>query len=119
MSSGQDVGWYAVRCVFSHPTAEDPSAEQESSGAAYEERITLWRATSGAEAIARAEVEAQEYVADLGEESEYLGLAQAYQLDDDPVDRAEVFSLMRESELSPKEYLETFFSTGSELAEDV
>lgn len=114
MSSGQDVGWYAVRCVFGHPTDEG------SEGTTYEERITLWRATSAAEAIARAEVEAQEYVTAVGDgSSAYLGLAQAYQLDDDPDDRAEVFSLMRDSELEPQEYLETFFIAGSEREEDV
>jgi hypothetical protein len=32
----------------------------------------------------------------------------------EPVDGAEVFSLMRDSQLAPAEYLDAFFDTGSE-----
>ncbi|MFF0271126.1 DUF4288 domain-containing protein [Kribbella sp. NPDC004536] len=103
----QDVAWYAVRCVFrSGRTAGADFA-------AYEERITLWRADSFEGAIERAEAEAIEY-ASLGAPDEYLGLAQAYRLADAPGDGAEIFSLIRDSELAPRAYLDRFFDTGSE-----
>jgi pentatricopeptide repeat protein len=47
------------------------------------------------------------------------GLAQAYALSDDLGDGAEVFSLMRDSDLGPDDYLDAFFSTGDERENDV
>jgi hypothetical protein len=101
----QDNRWYAVRSLFRIP------GEAES---AYEERITLWQAASLDDALARAEAEAVEYAAFMG--SEHLaGLAQAYPLADAPPrDGAEVFSLIRDSALPPKPYLDRFFTTGRE-----
>ncbi|WP_433252173.1 hypothetical protein ACQPYK_07305 [Streptosporangium sp. CA-135522] len=103
MIETSDTGWYAVRCVFrwgpSHGT--------------YEERVTLWRAGSFDEAIAMAEREAAEYVAESP--FEYLELAQAYRLADDAIESGtEVFSLLRDSDLEPEEYLNAFFDTGRE-----
>ncbi len=93
------MAWYAVRCVFRHKEF-----------GSYEERITLWRASSFDDAIARAEQEAAEYPAS------YVGLAQAYALDDDPAESgAEVFSLIRRSRLAPEAYLNRFFDTGAEF----
>ena len=102
------MSWYAVRCIFAKGwPPEEPSR--------YEERITLWRASSADEAIARAEAEAREYAATIYEApDEFLGLAQSYQLSDEPGDGAEVFSLIRDSELSSETYLDTFFATGRE-----
>ena len=42
-------------------------------------------------------------------------LAQCYRLADDVADGAEIFSLMRDSELEPQQYLDTFFDVGTEL----
>jgi hypothetical protein len=47
------------------------------------------------------------------ETADYTGLAQA-SLYNPPSDGAEVFSLIRDSQLSPDDYLNTFFDTGSE-----
>jgi hypothetical protein len=102
------AGWYGVRCVFRwNSWADSP----------YEERITLWRADSLDAAIALAETEAAEYAAE--HEFEYVNLAQAYRMDDDaePTSGTEVFSLLRDSDLAPDEYLDTYFSTGSEYEE--
>lgn len=86
----------------------------------YEERITLWRAASADEAIARAEEEAEEYAAGIEETPVvYLGLAQCFHLFDDPGDGAEIFSLMRDSDLDHDDYIDSFFDTGSERASDV
>lgn len=105
----QDPRWYAVRCVFEKgwlPEDQQP---------VYEERITLWRAASVEEAVARAEAEAQTYAAAIPEEPDrYLGLAQAFALGDGPRDGVEVFSLLRASRLPAEEYLDAFFDTGSE-----
>ena len=105
--------WYAVRCVFRSAWLENadhlPPDEH-----LYEERITLWQATSTEEALALAEAEAIDYA---DEDDEYLELAQAYKLIDDPVQGAEVFSLMRSSKLEADEYLDAHFDTGTERAQ--
>ena len=101
---GEDatVSWFGVRCIFKHANA-----------GVYEERITIWRARDFSDAISMAENEATEYVEILGDVS-YLGLAQGFSLSEVPGHGAEVFSLMRDSALGEDEYLDTFFTTGSE-----
>lgn len=107
-------GWFAVRCVFRkgwpEPTPNDPPGHN------YEERITLWRADSADEAIAKAEAEAEAYAAAIEEApDEYLGLAQSYELFDNPeLHGAEAFSLIRHSLLDPDDYLTAFCDTGDE-----
>lgn len=104
--------WYAVRCVF-RTTAHKPWGPTDlTRTSAYEERVTIWTASSADEAIARAEAEAREYAETLGDE--YLGLAQSYHLSDSPGDGAEVFSLIRDSDLEPDDYLDHYFDSGSE-----
>jgi hypothetical protein len=107
------AAWYAVRCVFRS------GWPPEFAGRAYEERITLWRATSFNEAIERAEAEAAEYAGSIPDGPDtYLQLAQAYLLDDEPGDGAEIFSLVRVSDLKPKAYLKRHFTTGREREQD-
>ena len=105
--------WYAVRCVFRSAWAESSEGLPPDEHL-YEERITLWQASSMEEAIALAEAEAAEYA---DEEDDYLDLAQAYKLFDDPGHGSEVFSLMRSSRLEPDAYLDAFFDTGDERAQ--
>ena len=112
-SESEKATWFAVRCVFASGSSAGPGAR------VYEERITLWRATSLEDAVARAETEAKTYAASVEEAPDsYLGLAQAFQLFDEPADGAELFSLMRESELSAEDYLDAFFDTGSERSRE-
>ena len=94
--------WFGVRCVFRLGRL-----------GAYEERITLWRVADFAAAIASAEREAEAYAIDLDDVA-FTGLAQAFHLYDAPGDGAEVFSLIRESDLDTAEYLSRFFDTGRE-----
>ena len=109
MEDGVSESWYSVRCVLAL------GWPPEAAGETYEERITLWRASSAKEAIARAEAEALDYAAVIEESPcTYTGLAQCYRLVDEPGDGAEVFSLMRDSKLEPDAYLDRFFDTGSE-----
>lgn len=97
--------WYSVRCVLK---LEDT----------FEERVTLWRAACFDEAIALAEADAREYAENL--EAEYLGLAQAFHLFGSDLDSGvEVFSLVRQSDLDPDEYLSAFFDTGTEFQRSV
>lgn len=97
-----EPGWFGVRCIFRW--SQPPT---------YEERITLWRADSLDDAIAKAEADAAAYAGRLG--SEYLDIAQAYWIGSgQPVDGSEVFSLMRDSELEPDDYLDSFYDTGQE-----
>lgn len=98
---------YSVRCLFRWRSRPGQAAAY-----LYEERITLWSASGLDEAIALAEQEAGTY-ADEG--IEYLGLAQAYALVDTLAGHGvEVFSLLRDSDLAPEQYLAAFFDTGAE-----
>ncbi|WP_212826967.1 hypothetical protein [Catellatospora sp. TT07R-123] len=103
-----DNGWFSVRCVVRF---------QRDQKTLFEERVTLWRAVDFADAVRRAEAEVCEYAELL--DGEYTGLAQAYKLADEPGDGAELFSLMRESDLDVGTYLDTFFDTGSEQQGEV
>ena len=101
--SVSDRSWFSVRCVFQNSDGTPTS---------YEERITLWRATTFEEAIALAEAEAGDYAELVGDR--YLGLAQAYHVADEIGHGAEVYSLIRDSQLPSDAYLTTFFNTGWE-----
>ena len=105
MDAEQDTRWYAVRSLFQSP------GEAVSS---YEERITLWEASSADEARSRAEAEAEEYAEFAG--TTYLAaFGQAYHLADAPPrDGAEVFALTRDSALAADAYVDRFFATGGE-----
>lgn len=90
--------------------------------------MTIWNADSFQDAIGQAEREAATYASDLVNDGEVLNLWQAFQIiQAEPGDRdeselpsltsgsgVEVFSLIRDSELEPKEYLDRFFDTGTE-----
>jgi hypothetical protein len=104
--------WHAVRCIFELPVNTGMQGAEPVFSHLYEERITLWRAASGEDAIALAEQDAARYCADG--DTIYLGIAQTFELFDSPTHGVEVFSLMRDSDLSPDEYVSTFFSTGTE-----
>jgi hypothetical protein len=90
---------FAVRHVIAH-------------SGMYEERITLWEASSEDAAIAHAEAESAEYAKSV--KGECLGLFQSYRLSDPPGQGREIFSLIRSSNLPSEQYLDAFFSTGSE-----
>jgi hypothetical protein len=100
--------WFSVRTIVHRPDDR-----------VFEERITLWRRVDADEAAEAALAESAEYAADVGGED--CGLAQVYEPESDltgglraPADGCEIFSLTRESDLSPGDYLDTFFDTGRE-----
>ena len=51
--------WYSVRSVFRHPETKDKKTD------IYEERITLWLASSFEEAVVLAENEALNYAKEI------------------------------------------------------
>lgn len=102
MSQQSQRRWFSARGVFHH---QGPDT--------YEERVTLWLAADTAEAVAAAEREAAQYCEDLSDVV-YLDLVQVYDIGDEPGNGSEVFSLMRDSELPPKAYLDRYFDTGAE-----
>lgn len=104
--SSEISGWVAVR---SHYWDEAENL--------YEERITLWRESSMATALERAEAESKDYAEGLN--CEATGDLSAYLQFDEPADGAEIFSLMRDSDLAPSDYLKRFFFTGGERSTDV
>lgn len=101
VADDEGPAWFAVRCVV-HLEFDD----------LYEERVTLWHSASFDDAVATAEAEAEAYAA--AHDGEYLGLAQAFEIEGTPGHGAEVFSLIRECDLSPDAYLDQFFDTGLE-----
>jgi pyruvoyl-dependent arginine decarboxylase (PvlArgDC) len=123
------MGWYGVRHVIKWGASDH--------GNSYEERVTLWRAGSFDDAIRRAATEAAERVKMIGD-GEVLDVFQAYLVtDEDGSSQAaaaetviaageqaglilegerglEVFSLIRDSDLSAKDYVDRVFDTGTE-----
>lgn len=99
---------FSVRCIFHWDSLPDRQAAH-----VYEERISLWRAEDIHAAIKLAEQDANRYATESG--AEFLNLSQAYELPE-PLDAhgIEVYSLLRDSEMEPSVYLDTFFDTGSE-----
>lgn len=93
--------WFSVRHVLKN-------------GPVYEERITIWKAQDFESAYELARAEAEDYKVNL-HDATVLDLFQIYWLFDEPAQGAEVFSLIRESPLAAREYLQSFFDTGAEL----
>ncbi len=75
-------------------------------------QITVWRASSFEDAIAKAEDDGDEYAATLG--LIRTDLVQAYRIADELEEGGEIFSLMRTSSLSVPGYLDHYFDDGSE-----
>lgn len=105
---------YSVRSVIRWAPRVD-----QSKTFIYEERITAWNAESLDAAIELAESEAKAYAEDKNFEA--LDLFQGYWLFDEVgilPQGAEIFSLLRESDLENDTYLDAFFDTGHERQAD-
>ena len=76
--------------------------------------MILVRAGNFDEAVSRAEVMAEEYAKDV-DGCAYAGFVDVFHIYDGYLgDGAEVYSLMRTSDLSKDEYLNRFYDTGTE-----
>jgi hypothetical protein len=96
--------WYAAKTVYRNGYVLDGVPQT-----CFEERVVLFRAASFEDAIAKAEAEAKRYAAS-SERSVYLGFMDVYWLFEKTVGHAtEVFSLMRDSDLSEEEYLARYY----------
>jgi hypothetical protein len=100
--------WFSVRTIV-----------YRSDDRVYEERITLWRRADADQAADAALEESAEYAADV--DGEDCGLAQVYEPYGDDMgglrtqaEGCEIFSLARQSDLTPSQYLDRFFDTGAE-----
>jgi len=101
--------WYAAKTVSKHYCIEDGTPKT-----LFEERVVLLQATNFDDAIAKGETEAQEYCRALSDVV-YTKYIDVYRLCADTVGHGtEVFSLMRESDLSDKDYLDRFYDDGKE-----
>jgi hypothetical protein len=102
-------GWYAVRRVVRWPEY-----------GTYEERMTLWRASSTDEAVHASARESREYAEESVGDGVDLELAQCHHLGRHrPGAGDEIFAYARASPLDPVAYLDAFFDTGDERAEDL
>ncbi|MBC6699892.1 DUF4288 domain-containing protein [Hymenobacter puniceus] len=107
--------WYGARTVY----RLDRYSSESDSAYLYEERIVVVKAASFDDAIAQAEKEASTYA--TGKPGiAYLGFVNVFRIVDDSItNNTEVYSLVRESTLLSKEYLDRFFDTGSERTKSV
>ena len=101
------LSWYGAKCIFRHH-----GLRPKAGALVYEERVIILRARDDDHAIALAEKEARQYAKDV--DAEYLEFVDVFHTYEAPKDRAEVYSLMRESREKPDAYLDKFFDTGHE-----
>jgi uncharacterized small protein (DUF1192 family) len=115
LTVGKKMRMYSVRSVLEWKGRKEIQKKH-----LYEERITIWNADSLDEAIALAEKEIERYMNEESSKKEKmvsLGFYQGFsgfkevQLD---LQGEEVFSLLRQSDLAPDDYLDNFFDTGDE-----
>lgn len=97
-----EQSWYGVRCVFRHREL-----------GVYEERLTLWRASSLDEAVSRGELEAHEYCADL-DGVEYTDFAEAYRMFGEPGRVPRSSPSCGRAGCPCGDYVGRFFATGAE-----
>jgi len=100
--------WYSAKCLFLH---RDFSKRQKKPCS--EERITLVRARSFAEAIRKGESEARRY-AKPPLSVEYLGFITVYELFDKVMrDGAEVYSILRSIKVPKARFITRYYDDGT------
>lgn len=105
ISKNMNEPWYSVKCLFHHPTRKSQGEDF-----LYEERITLWKASSFEQAHRLAEAEAREYAAEA--ECIFVASTDSFHLFDEAISsKTEVYSTMRGSNLQPADYRRTFCVT--------
>lgn len=80
----------------------------------YEERINIVHSSDETDTLNKAEKLTEEYCNNIGLVN--TGYSESFELTDNPAkDGAEVYSIMRESLLDPKEYVSKYIRTGKEV----
>jgi hypothetical protein len=100
--------WFAVQCFF----VIEAGGITSDRGQMYEERITIWRAESPEEALEKGLEEADRYATDTRFAIERIHYARSVEMFDPPGEGTEVWSVMRDSWLPPKEYVERYVIEG-------
>lgn len=96
--------WYAVKCVY-----------YDSINSLYEDRVTLYRAKTADEAMDKAEIEARE-ICEALDGYEFTGYIETFHLfDEEFKDGVELYSTLRKSKLSKKQYIKKYIRTGNEV----
>jgi hypothetical protein len=97
--------WYSVKCLFHHPTRKAAGEDF-----LYEERITLWKASSFEEAHRLAEEEARQYASEA--KCVFVASTDSFHLFEEELSvGTEAYSMMRGSNLQPAAYRKTFCVT--------
>ena len=105
--------YYAVRCLFSHPTRERIKNQN-----LYEERITIWEAQTWEEAYKMAELEAKNYAKEA--DAIFIEATDSFKLFDNKFNSGlEVWSTMRDSKVSNAEYISNYINTGKERDHEI
>jgi hypothetical protein len=103
MQRSDDDGWYSAKTVYRHRLVQDGVTKT-----VFEERVVLFHAANFEDATAKAETEASKYCSAV-ENVVYLGFVSVYYLPEDTVrEGTEIYSLMRDSDLSDADYLARF-----------
>lgn len=103
--------WYSVKCIFEHDGLAKGAEET-----VYEERVVILRAADFDDAIEQGEAEARDYAESIGDGSIcYVGFISAYRTGERRVaNRMEVYSLMRQTNLSREEFVTHYYDDGNE-----
>ena len=98
-----------MKCLFS-----PPNRASDANGNLYEERLTIWQASTFEEAFALAEVEARAYATD---DCQFVRAAQSFHLFDESAGHgSKVWSVMRGSHMELELYIATFCTTPRDRA---
>ena len=104
--------WYGAKCIFEHK-----GLAQADNKTIYEERIVLIRAVGFDDAIRLGEAEAESYAAET-DGVRYVGFINVFQIfDHEMKEGAEVYSIMRESGLPVREFLDHYYDDGTECTQ--
>jgi hypothetical protein len=96
--------WYSVRSVFGSELTEEGRPRR-----AFEERVVLFRAASFEEALAKGEVEAKRYAADSTRCTMLDHLVAFHIHDEDLRDGDEVWSCIRDADVSDGDFLRRIY----------
>ncbi|MCF7830821.1 DUF4288 domain-containing protein [Candidatus Gracilibacteria bacterium] len=109
--------WYSVKCIFGIYGKKTDKIW------GYEERIILVRAKSFKEAVELAEKEARKYCEDYESNDkyfEYENFISVFHLFDGKIcNFAEIYSLIRSSDLERDEFLDKYYDDGSEHSGEI